>query len=360
MGNDQSIRKYVFVCGLARSGTSLLGRNIARLEGCTGFKDTGVFEDEGQFLQDVYLTASAYGGSSRCGFDPRAHRTETSDLLTPENIRRLQASWHAYWDNTKTIFVEKTPENLLMTRFLQAGFLNSYFVVVRRHPVPVSIAGQRWKVNVTSLDRMFEHWLHCHELFEEDKKYLKHVYELRYEDYVENSRKYHEEIAAFLGTRVPEPPEEDRFRVVAQWRNPSGLRVPERTMEEPTGAHNKKYFDRWFYLLTNSPFKSYYRLLARKYESSFAVYGYSLIEGFGLTEKVQRDIRRGSNALGTLLCIGADVYAAIWRAYIRCKQLFKITIKAILPEFAIRRIRNCRHGAYRRNEPSSRARALNG
>jgi hypothetical protein len=101
-------------------------------------------------------------------------------------------------------------------------------------------------------------------------------------------------------------------------------------------------------------------LLARKYESSFAVYGYSLIEGFGLTEKVQRDIRRGSNALGTLLCIGADVYAAIWRAYIRCKQLFKITIKAILPEFAIRRIRNCRHGAYRRNEPSSGAGALNG
>ena len=85
---DQSRRKYVFVGGSPRSGTSLLGRNIARLEDCTGLKNTGVFEDEGQFLQDVYPTASAYGGSSRCGFDPRMHRTETSDFLTPENIRK--------------------------------------------------------------------------------------------------------------------------------------------------------------------------------------------------------------------------------------------------------------------------------
>ena len=30
--DDQRRVKYVFVCGLARSGTSLLGRNIAQLE----------------------------------------------------------------------------------------------------------------------------------------------------------------------------------------------------------------------------------------------------------------------------------------------------------------------------------------
>jgi Sulfotransferase family len=127
---DQSRRKYVFVGGSPRSGTSLLGRNIARMEDCTGLKNTGVFEDEGQFLQDVYPTASAYGGSSRCGFDPQMHRTETSDLLAPEKVARLRATWHSYWDNSKSIFVEKTPENFLMTRFLQAAFPNSYFVVI--------------------------------------------------------------------------------------------------------------------------------------------------------------------------------------------------------------------------------------
>src|SRR5206468_1578940 len=108
--DDRSDYKYVFVCGLHRSGTSMLGRNIAR----------------------------------------------------------LRASWHAYWDKSKRICVEKTPGNLLMTRFLQAAFPNSYFIVVKRHPVPVSIASQRWKINITSLHSLFEHWLHCHELFEQD------------------------------------------------------------------------------------------------------------------------------------------------------------------------------------------------
>jgi hypothetical protein len=342
MGNGQSIRKYVFVCGLARSGTSLLGRNIARLEDCTGLKNTGVFEDEGQFLQDVYLTASAYGGSSRCGFDPRAHRTETSDLLTPENVARLMASWHAHWDNRKTIFVEKTPENLLMTRFLQAAFPNSYFVVIRRHPVPVSIAGQRWTVNVASLYRMFEHWLQCHKLFEEDKKYLKHVYELRYEDYVEKPGKYHEEIAAFLGTRVPEPPEEDNFRVVAQWRNPTGLRVPEWTMEEPTGAYNQKYLNRWYDLLNNSPFKRYYQYIAVKYEPKFAKYGYSLTKGFGLSEEALEGRGKVSDAVGAFYCHAADACASMRRLSARSHTRLRVAAKAVLPAFVVTKIRQTR------------------
>src|SRR5713226_319453 len=115
MQNDnRSDCKYVFVCGLPRSGTSVLVRNVGRLENCTGFGNTGVLEDEGQFLQDVYPTASEHGGDGRFGFDPRMHLTETSDLLTPENVASLRASWHPHWDKSKTIFVEKTPGNLLM------------------------------------------------------------------------------------------------------------------------------------------------------------------------------------------------------------------------------------------------------
>jgi len=213
--DNRSNSKYVFVCGLPRSGTSILGRNVARMEDCTGFQNTGILEDEGRFLQDVYPTEDACGGPGRFGFDPRAHLTEASALLTPANVARLRAGWHAYWDNNRKIFVEKTPANILMTRFLQAAFPNSYFIVIRRHPIPVSMAAQKWKFNVTSLYNMFEHWLHCHLLFEQDKKYLRHVYELSYEDYVLNQAEHHQEIAAFIGTRVPEPPREDKFRIVA-------------------------------------------------------------------------------------------------------------------------------------------------
>ena len=56
---DKTKYKHVFVCGVAQSGTSLLGRNIAGLENCTGFNNTGASSDEGEFLQDVYSIALA-------------------------------------------------------------------------------------------------------------------------------------------------------------------------------------------------------------------------------------------------------------------------------------------------------------
>lgn len=315
---DKNGCKYIFVCGLHRSGTSLLARNIGRLENCTGF------ESEGQNLQDIYPLESEYGGPGRFGFNRRAHLTETSGLLTSENVARLRSSWHSYWDKSKTICVEKTPGNLVMTRFLHAVFPNSYFIVLRRHPVAVSMATQRmWVVRLTSMHSLFEHWLHCHELFDEDKKYLKHVYELAYEDYVENPDKYHQEIAAFIGTRVPED-----------------------AMKEVGRAHSKKYFDRWCDLLTKSFFKSYYRYIAEKYEPRFAKYGYSLTKRFGTGEEV----RRGgggkiSAAVGILLCVGAGAYAFLQRSWRWAPWYIKQQIKAVLPAFVLRRIGKTRHQA---------------
>lgn len=339
---EQTDRKYVFVCGLPRSGTSLLGRNIGRLENCTDLKNTGEIEDEGQYLQDVYPIAYEFGGAGRFGFDPRTHRTEASDLLTPDNVAKLYASWHKYWDNDKNIFVEKTPSNLLMTRFLQAAFPNAYFVVIRRHPVPVGMAAQKWKVNVTSLYNMFEHWLHCHAIFEEDRKHLNHVYELRYEDYVENPGRYHEEIAAFIGTRVPEPPKEDTIRMVVQWPNTAGLRVPERGMEETSGAHNQKYFIRWRKLLSDSFFKNYYRHIARKYEPQFATYGYSLISDCGVDDSVLQAEGKIPKAIGTVCCWGADFGALLWRGAVRSKEKMRLAAHAVLPDFVFEKVRQAR------------------
>src|SRR5213595_120747 len=156
--------KYVFVCGLHRSGTSVLARNIAKLEDCTGFTNTGVLEDEGQYLQDVYPPDVELGGTGKFGFNPHAQLTETSALLTPENVAKLRTSWHSHWDKDKSICVEKTPGNLIITRFLQAAFPNAYFIVIRRHPVAVSISTQKWSLR--SLHSLFEHWLRCHDLFE--------------------------------------------------------------------------------------------------------------------------------------------------------------------------------------------------
>ena len=329
--DDKNRYKYVFVCGLHRSGTTVLGRNVARLENCTAFKNTPRSIDEGQLLQDIYRIDTEFGGAGRFGFDPRAHLTETSDLLTPENVARLRASWHSYWDKSKTICVEKTPGNLLMTRFLQAGFPNSYFIVIRRHPIAVSMATQgmrlpgiMWNIKITSLHRLFEHWLRCHELFDEDKKHVKRLYEFTYEDYIENPVKCYQEIAAFIGTGVSELGK-----------------------TEITGSYNKKYLDRWSKLLTDSFFKRYYQYIARKYEPRFAKYGYSLIKGLGIDEEVLRGSGRTSAAMGALYCLGADV-CAILRRFETLNP--KLQIKAVLPEFILVRIWRARHRALLRKE----------
>ena len=334
--------KYVFVCGLPRSGTSILGRNIARMENCTGLQNTGVLEDEGGFLQDVYPTEHVCGGPGRFGFDPRAHLTEDSTLLTPGNVAKLQASWHPYWDNRKTIFVEKTPANLLMTRFLQTAFPNSYFVVIKRHPLAVAMAAQKWKVNVTSLYNMFEHWLHCHALFEEDKNYLKHLYELSYEDYVENSQKYHGEIAEFIGTCLPKPPQNDTFRYVTQWRSPRGLRVPERTMEKVSGVYSQKYFDRWSRLLKRPFCKGYYQHIANKYEPRFMEHGYSLTECLNPSEKKCLEEVNIPEWLGNFLCLAADAAAFTVRMKARLVGRVMQQFRALLPEPVKARIRAVR------------------
>jgi len=333
---------YVFICGMPRSGTTILGRNVGRLVDCTDLKNTGTRADEGQNVQNVYPTAHELGGPGRFGFDTRAHRTESSTLLTPENVSKLRASWHKYWDKAKRIYVEKTPSNLLATRFLQAAFANSYFIVIRRHPVPVAMASQKWKFNVTSLDNLFRHWLHCHALFEGDRKYLKRVYELKYENYVEDQDKCHNEIAAFIGTQVPEPPKDDTFRIVLQWRNPTGLRVPEKGMEKASPIHNQKYLDRWHKLLTESPFRVYYRYLVRKYESHFNQYGYSLISGLPNGNEVLRAAGMIANGLGGLSCVAADTGALMWRVALRCGVALRRAAKAILPQVVVQEIRRRR------------------
>jgi hypothetical protein len=41
--------KYVFLCGLHRSGTTILAHCVGKLKNCTGFENTGAPGDEGSF-----------------------------------------------------------------------------------------------------------------------------------------------------------------------------------------------------------------------------------------------------------------------------------------------------------------------
>lgn len=201
--------KHVFVIGLHRSGTTLLANLIANHPYVSSFKDTGFPKDEGQFLQTVYPPAYIYGGPGKFGFDLRTHLDESSHLLTKDNKEKLFSEWSKHWDMSRKILLEKSPPNLLKTRFLQEIFPNTKFIMITRHPIAVSYATQKW--SKTSIVSLLEHWLICHEIFEADRKHLENVFTLKYKDLVSNPDHTIMNVYNFIGlpifTNTPYYPE---------------------------------------------------------------------------------------------------------------------------------------------------------
>jgi hypothetical protein len=253
MGFDPARHRLVFVGGLHRSGTTLLADLIAEHPHASGFADTGVPADEGQHLQDVYPPARAFGGPGRFGLSPAAHMTETHTLVSPSSRARLLAAWEPHWDLERSVLVEKSPPNLIRTRFLQALFPGSTFVMVVRHPIPVSLATARWR-GTRRLGALIEHWLRCHQLFAADEARLERVHVVRYEDLVDN-------------------PEACVKRL---WTDVGLDAVAVRTSVEP--GSNERYFELWRGLKRDLAMRVYLGLAATRYERRVRRFGYSLLQ----------------------------------------------------------------------------------
>ena len=244
--------RFVFLAGLHRSGTTLLARLLAAHPQISGFSGTGAPADEGQHLQSVYPSDHEHGRPGRFGFAPEMHLTETSPLVSEENARKLFEEWMPHWDLSRPLLLEKSPPNLLKTRFLQALYPESSFVVIVRHPIPVSIPTARWR-GTRRYDRMFEHWLHAHGLFEADREHLERVHVLQYEHLVRAPATVLRETFEFLELD-PIPPSES----------------------VDTGA-NAKYFRRWDELKRDLRMRAYLDLVSLRYERRVRRYGYSLL-----------------------------------------------------------------------------------
>jgi hypothetical protein len=244
-------QRLVFVGGLHRSGTSLVHRCLAEHPSASGFRNTGVWEDEGQHLQTVYLPAAAHGGPGRFGFDPEAHLTETSNLVSDESRDRLLAEWGPRWNPRAHVWVEKSPPNLIRGRFLQALFPDAVFVFVIRHPAAIAVAGQ--KLARSSYRSAIRHWVRCHEIAADDAAHLRRVDVIHYERFVAD----------------PDRELKRAFELI-------GL-DPHRTAEPVRSGSDDTYFRR--FRSSANPLRAVDRRLAvRESESCVARFGYSLVD----------------------------------------------------------------------------------
>lgn len=265
---------FIFIGGLHRSGTTLLADCMCDHPQISGLTNTGMPMNEGQFLQNVYppartkrtlwpirwlrpvapdfLTSRGYGGPGRFGFDPGSMLDETSRLATPANARSIYDSWAPYWDTSRRFLLEKSPPNLVRTRLLQALFPNSYFIILHRHPVPVSYATRRW-ARVRPLHLLLEHWLLCADRARADTPHLERTISLRYEDFVRAPQLWLDRIYQFLGI--------DSARMT----------------RSVSPSVNERYFEQWNRRLRSSGLRRRYaEFMKERYEARFNEYGYTL------------------------------------------------------------------------------------
>ena len=190
----------VFVGGLHRSGTSVLARTLATHPDIAGLRGTRGFEDEGQHVQDVFHAAWRHGGIGRFSFDEAAHLIEPSLTSGRRAGSRLWHCWAPYVASDVPIFVEKSPPNLIRTRFLQAAFPTATFILILRHPAIVSVRTQVLRPSI-SLIHLMRHWIRAHDLMVEDLRYLDRALVVRYEDLVTRPRQELKRMSDLIGVK---------------------------------------------------------------------------------------------------------------------------------------------------------------
>ena len=245
-------QKHIFISGLHRSGTSLFHKTLCSAEGFSGFRNTGVPKDEGQHLQDVMKPAKYFGGPGKFGFNSNCYMDESHILATEENRKKIQSSWERWWDTSQPFLVEKSPPNIVRTRYLQYLFPDAVFLTIIRHPIAVSLATKKW--SGTSMNNLFKHWIKCNETFIEDAKYLKYSYLFKYEDFVSNPKQIMSAISKLLDhdIKLSEYPKIDK-------------------------NINNEYFKKWKDKYKNNNInKIYYNYLKSRYKKQFNDHGYDI------------------------------------------------------------------------------------
>lgn len=253
----------MFVGGLHRSGTTALARALAAHPEVSGLSDTGVPEDEGQHLQDVYPKIRAHGGMGRFAHVEEAHLVETSPLVTPSNRQKLLKAWTPYWDLTRPNLLEKSPSNMIKMRFLQELFPGSAFVVVVRHPVVVALAMQKWNPVVVarngrrrvSMLGLVSHWARAHHLLLVDSEHVEHLHVLRYEDLVSDPL----EVLKRLSSALALDPAVEGGNI--------------------RGGYDQPYWDRWQAMASGGAVARHrHRAIVEKYAGAARTFGYDIAD----------------------------------------------------------------------------------
>lgn len=200
-------RHFIFICGLHRSGTTLLERMLAaRFD--VSYLRMKATESEGQHAQSVYPPGLCFGGPGRFALDgtDEAILRRLSDHAACR--ARLLRDWSHFIVGSSPVLLEKSPPNLTKIWWLRQVFEGARFVVMTRDPRAVSVATEKWSGESHTL--MMENWhaAHGRALRDSDPVDTIHV---RYEDLCAEPEATLARLRVFLDLAPNAGEIEDRF-----------------------------------------------------------------------------------------------------------------------------------------------------
>lgn len=192
-----AVRRYLFIGGLHRTGTSLLARLLAEHPEINAITDAPVPENEGAFLQGAIPHTARHGIPGHYATDPAQHLVEGCRYDTLETRQRLEHDWEPWFTGNGSWRLEKSPVNLVRTRLYQQLFPLSQFVIILRHPEAMAAALAKWTDRPA--EELIDFALNAYDLVLDDIEHLHAAMVIRYEDLVANPQAVLDGLTAFCG-----------------------------------------------------------------------------------------------------------------------------------------------------------------
>lgn len=134
-------------------------------------------------LGKLGLSDGLQEGIGRYAFDPENHLTETDPRVNFVARGNLFGAWSWLWDLSQPVLMEKSPSNMIISRFLHALWGKDFpqsssparFIFVTRHPLAVALATKRagpHTVRDLTIYDLVKHWLVAEETMKKDLEIL--------------------------------------------------------------------------------------------------------------------------------------------------------------------------------------------
>lgn len=195
------LQQPVFIVGVNKSGTSLLYLLLSRHSHLSAIRsyrppkpvrgrtamltahDHGIAE--GQKIPGLLSKLAPKGGSGRWATSAHVAEYRLTDAdVEPGDREAVTRAYRQGMLRSDARLCEKSPPNLIRTRYLQALFPDALFVVLVRHPLATVAANGKKRAKWGDVSVQAEHWAEAHRLFLADRPHLRRMMILRYEDLV--------------------------------------------------------------------------------------------------------------------------------------------------------------------------------